>query len=90
MLLLGRAYMRSGQLDKAAEVLARHAREHGGSRKSLYWRALCLRRIGDEAAAREVFTQVATPPIEGSKLSAEEGWYRACARVALWGRGGRS
>ena len=90
MLLLGRAYMRDGQLQKAAEVFARHAREHGGSRKSLYWRGLCLRRSGDEAGAREVFTQAAAPPIEGSKLIAEEGWYRACARVALWGRGGKS
>ena len=90
MLLLGRAYMRADQLQNAAEVLARHAREHGGSRKSLYWRGLCLRRSGDEAGAREVFTEAATPPVEGSKLTAEEGWYRACARVALWGRGGKS
>ena len=88
LLLLGRAQMRAGNARQAAELLERHAREHGGSRKSQFWLGTCRREVGDEPAARTAFTAAAAPPPERPRLTAEEAWYRARARVALWGRGG--
>jgi tetratricopeptide (TPR) repeat protein len=72
----------------AAELLQRHAREHGGSRKSHYWLAQSLAAIGDEAGARAALQVAAAPPER--RLTPEEGWFRAWARVKLWRHGGRA
>lgn len=85
MLLLGRAHMLCGEHRQAAEVLQRHSREHGGNRRSHYWLGSSLRQSGDRTAARAAFAVAAAPPPERPRLTAEEAFYRARARVALWG-----
>ena len=89
LLQLGYAYMRSGDSQNAADVLTRYNNAHGGSRKSHAWLGTCLRLNQQPDAAREAFQIAAAAPADGQRLNAEESWYRATARVALWGKWGK-
>jgi tetratricopeptide (TPR) repeat protein len=86
LLLLGRACMLTGDPRAAAELLARHGQQHGGNRRSHFWLAQSLRAIGAGPAARAAFAVAAAPPPGRTRLTAEENWFRARARAALWGR----
>jgi len=84
MLLLGRCLMRTHDLRAAADVLARHAREHGGNRKSHFWLGQCLLAVGDRDGARAAFAVAAQKPPARPRLTADEAFHRARARVRLW------
>lgn len=86
LLHLGRARHELGDPDALA-ILQQHARQHGGGARSQLWLADALRAAGEPAAAREALRQAAAPPRH--RLSAEDNWFRALARVRLWGKGGR-
>jgi tetratricopeptide (TPR) repeat protein len=84
-LYLGRCLDLAGRHAEAAAILTEHAAQHGGGRRSGYWRGQALQNAGDAAGAREAFAQAAAAPTQ--RLSAEENWVRALARVRTW-RGG--
>jgi tetratricopeptide (TPR) repeat protein len=90
MLLLGRTALRLGDAASARDVLLRHQREHGGSRRSHVWLAEACLAAGDTAAARDALAVAAAPPTTGPRLTAEENWYRAKARVARRRQGARA
>lgn len=85
MLLGGRCLHLMGDHRNAASVLREHTRRHGGSRRSSYWLGEALLGIGDRAGAADAFATAAAPPTQ--KLTAEENWFRARARMRRW-RGG--
>ncbi|MBL8753974.1 MAG: tetratricopeptide repeat protein [Planctomycetes bacterium] len=85
LLLRGRALHLLGA-PEALALLAEHGRRHGGSPKSHVWLAEAYTRAGDAAAARTALGIAAAPP--RTKLSAEENWFRAIARMRTFGRGG--
>lgn len=87
LLLQGRARFLLGE-PVGLELLRRHEREHGGGARSHYWLAQALRRQGDHAAALAALRIAAQQPTRAA--TAEEQWFRALARVRLWGRGGRA
>jgi len=89
MLQLGHTMLRLGDAAGAREMLLRHQREHGGSRRSHVWLAEACLAAGDAAAARDAFAVAAAPPARGPRLTAEENWFRAKARVASRRRGVR-
>ena len=82
---LGRCLHLLGRSRDAATVLQAHGHQHGGGRKSAYWRGQALEAIGDAAGANTAFAAAAAPPT--SRLNAEENWFRALARVRAWRRG---
>lgn len=90
LLQLGRCAHQLGDDRTAAELLRRHAKEHGGNRQSHYLLAVALRGVGDEAGARDAFAFAAAPVPRDRRLPAEERWFRALARVRLWRTGRRS
>jgi predicted Zn-dependent protease len=87
MLLLGRTTLRVGDAAAAREILLRHQREHGGSRRSHVWLAEACVAAGDAATAREAYAVAAAAPTTGPRLTADENWFRAKARVASRRRG---
>lgn len=88
LLRLARVTFLCGDHRAALALLQQHERAHGGNRRSQYWLAQALDAVGDRTAARAVLTQAAAPPPPRQRLTAEENWYRAWARVALWRHGG--
>lgn len=84
----GRCLHLTGDTTRAADVLRLHAQRHGGGRRSAFWLGEALAANGDAMAAREAFRAAAAPPPARQRLTAEENWFRARARVRLWGRGG--
>ena len=87
MLLLGRTTFSLGDRAGGLAWLQRHQREHGGNRRSHSWLAEALLAHGDVAGARAALTTAAAPSKQ--RLTAEENWYRAKAKVALWRLGGQ-
>ncbi|MBL9079334.1 MAG: tetratricopeptide repeat protein [Planctomycetes bacterium] len=81
----GRAAFRLGQHADAVELLRTHERRHGGGRRSQLWLGDALAAAGDRAAARAAWSAAAAP----GRLTAEENWCRALARVRPW-FGGRA
>jgi tetratricopeptide (TPR) repeat protein len=81
LLHLGRA--QHEQRDpQALATLQEHQRRHGGGARSHLWLADALLRVGDRAGARAALRAAAAPPRQ--RLSAEDNWFRALARVRLW------
>ncbi|HEU4418989.1 MAG TPA: hypothetical protein VFT55_08620 [Planctomycetota bacterium] len=71
----------------AVRVLQQHAAQHGGNRRSQFWLAEAMQASGDRegcVAALHAAAAAKTTP-----LTAEENWFRARARVALWRHGSR-
>ncbi|MCU0862617.1 MAG: hypothetical protein MUC36_02385 [Planctomycetes bacterium] len=87
LLLQGRARFLRGE-PAGLELLQRHQRHHGGGARSHLWLAEALQRAGDRPAAIAALRTAAQQPTRAA--TAEEQWFRALARVRLWGRGGRS
>ncbi|HEB54291.1 MAG TPA: hypothetical protein ENI87_13645 [bacterium] len=77
-----------GKHDLALELFARHAARHGTSPRSDHWHGEALLAAGQTDAARRAFENAARDP--KSRLSAEENWFRALARVRARRLGGRS
>jgi len=87
LLYEGRCAFRLGDLGNAVLLLRTHERQHGGSRRSHVWLAEALQASGDRAAATAALRYAASAPGK-QRLTAEENWFRARARTALWGRRG--
>lgn len=85
LLRRGRALHQLGD-GAALPLLVNHQSQHGGGPKSHLWLAEAYQRAGDRGAAIAALRTAAAPP--STKLSAEENWCRARARVRLWGKGG--
>lgn len=83
LLLLGWCRHLRGDDQEAAELLRLHQRQHGGNRRSHYWLAQVLLATGDQQGAAAALAFAASPPTN-LKLTAEENWYRARARVQRW------
>jgi tetratricopeptide (TPR) repeat protein len=83
LLWLARCHQLGGNPHEAMALFGRHEREHGGNRRSHYWLAQSRAACADRAGAHAAFA-IAAAPRGKQRLSAEEGWYRALARVALW------
>jgi tetratricopeptide (TPR) repeat protein len=77
-----------GDHEGAVRVLRKHAEQHGGNRRSQYWLAEALQASGDREGSIAALRAAAAP--ETTPLTAEENWFRARARVALWRPGGHS
>lgn len=73
---------------RALATLEEHARRHGGGPRSWLWLAEARARAGDPSGAVAALRQAAQKPTVA--LSPEDGWFRALARVRLWGKGGRA
>lgn len=86
LLHAGRAAFRLGRHEDAAAMLRAHEQRHGGGRRSHLWLGDALAAIGDRDGARQAWQTAAAP----GRLTAEENWSRAVARVRLWRRGGGS
>lgn len=82
LLFGGRCYHLLGDERNAVAVLREHQRRHGGGRRAGYWLGEALLGAGDGAAAAVAFADVAAPPLQ--KLTPEENWFRARARVRTW------
>jgi predicted Zn-dependent protease len=85
LLLQGRARHQLGDAGALA-LLVQHQRQHGGSPRSQVWLADAYARAGDRTAALASLQLAAAPP--RVKLSVEENWFRAIARMRTFGRGG--
>lgn len=81
----GRCRFLGGDVAGALDLLREHERKHGGGRKSHLWLAEALQASGDPAGATAACQFAAAPPGK-QRLTAEENWFRARARVRLWGR----
>lgn len=86
LLHAGRCAFLLGDTASAARLLRDHERRHGGSKKSHFWLAEALKATGEATAALVAMRYAAEPSKQ--RLTAEENWFRAKARVRLWGRGG--
>ncbi|MCA8966560.1 MAG: tetratricopeptide repeat protein [Planctomycetes bacterium] len=87
LLYLGRCLDLADHHQQAVEVLRKHQARHGGGHRSHYWLGLALLAAGDAHGAADAFAVAAAPPAQ--KITAEENWFRALARVRRW-RGGAS
>lgn len=87
LLHIGRSLYELGSAE-ALPVLRAHEQRHGGGPRSQLWLADALARAGEHAAAVAALRQAAAPPAR--RLTAEENWFRALARVRLWGKGARA
>jgi tetratricopeptide (TPR) repeat protein len=81
LLLIGRAAMLAGDSAAALRAFREHQRRHGGSRRSHFWLAQAALAQGDLETARAARDYAAAPPGQRQRLTAEENWYRARARV---------
>lgn len=73
--------------DQHAAALAgfeQHEQRHGGGYKSRYWHALALDGAGQTPAATSLLQAIAARPER--RLSPEENWFRALARLRSWTR----
>ena len=85
---IGRCQDLIGTHDAAVTTLLDHRDRHGGDRRSHYWLGEALLHANREAEARDALRTAAEPT--DTRLTAEENWYRAVARVRLWRLGGRA
>lgn len=74
-----------GNHARALELFLQHERQHGSSPRSAYWRGEALLAAGHKDEARRAYANAAAEPAQ--KLTAEENWFRALARVKLWRTG---
>lgn len=81
LLTLARCAQLAGDRDAAVALFEQHAHAHGGNRKSHFWLGQARLGRGDRSGARAAFEVAAA---RNGRLSPEEGFYRARARVALW------
>jgi tetratricopeptide (TPR) repeat protein len=81
---LGEALLRTGDAAGAAAVLERLVATYPGHRRGLWFLARAQRALGQPAAEREALRRAAAPPEAGTRLSAEDRWWRARARFASW------
>lgn len=81
-LLQARAADRMGKHDRALALFAEHERGYGSSHRSNYWRGEALLAAGQRDEAGKAFAAAAANP--KNKLTAEENWFRALARVKSW------
>ncbi len=84
LLFGGRCLYLLGDAKNAAAVLREHDRRHGGGAKSQFWLGEALVAADDRAGAAAAFASAAAPPKQ--KLTPEENWFRARARVRTWRR----
>lgn len=82
LLHAGRCEDLLGAHDRAIATLAAHQQRHVGGRRSAFWYGEALQHAGRLDEARVLFQAAAAPPT--THLTAEEGWFRARARVRLW------
>ncbi|MFN7587203.1 MAG: hypothetical protein ACK501_09165 [Planctomycetota bacterium] len=87
LLLQGRSRFLLGE-PRGLELLRQHERQHGGGARSHVWLAEALLRAGEREAAVAALRIAAQKPTR--RTTAEEGLFRARARVRLWRRGGGS
>ena len=87
LLHAGRCAFLLGDVAGAVQLLQQHQRTHGGGRRSHCWLADALAANGDAEGARAALGYAAAPVTQ--RLTAEENWFRALARVRLWRRGAR-
>ena len=85
LLHLGRCLHQLGDATALATLRA-HQQRHGGGPRSHVWFADALLRAGDHTAGVTALREAAAPPKQ--RLTAEENWFRAIARVRLWGKRG--
>ncbi len=85
LLLHGRCRFLLGE-PAGLDLLRQHERQHGGGARSHVWLADALLRAGEGTAAVAALQVAAQKPPQ--RTSAEEGLFRARARVRLWGRRG--
>jgi len=78
----GRCLELLGDHEGAVSVLQQHATQHGGNRRSQFWLAEALESRGDREGNLAALHAAAAP--KTTPLTAEENWFRARARVALW------
>lgn len=69
----------TGDLDKALATFAQHEREHGSGPRSNFWHGEALAAAGKLVEAAQAFLAAAADP--KMKLTSEENWFRALARV---------
>ncbi|MBL8748561.1 MAG: hypothetical protein JNK78_05330 [Planctomycetes bacterium] len=84
LLFGGRCLYLLGDAKNAAAVLREHDRRHGGSARSQFWLAEALVAADDPVGAAAAFASAAAPPKQ--KLTPEDNWFRARARVRAWRR----
>ncbi len=84
LLYLGRA-LHELKDPTALTTLRTHQQRHGGGPRSHVWFAEACQRANAGQEALIALRQAAAPPRQ--RLSAEENWFRARARVRLWGKG---
>ena len=84
LLLQARATHLLGDVDSALELFAQHEREHGGGHRSNYWHGESLAARGRSDEATQRYAAAAEHPKQ--RLTAEENWFRALARVRMFGR----
>lgn len=85
LLYLGRCQHELGD-PAALATLRAHQQRHGGGPRSQVWLADALVRAGEHGGAVACLRAAAAPP--KVRLNAEENWFRALARVRLWGKRG--
>jgi tetratricopeptide (TPR) repeat protein len=86
LLYRGRCEDLLGAHERAVATFAAHQQQHGGGRKSRYWYGDALWHHGERDAAGTAFREAAAPA--AGRLTAEENWFRALARVRCWRLGG--
>lgn len=86
LLHAARAAFLAGDDHRALLLFAQHEREHGGAPRAHYWHGEALLLAGRRDEARAAFAAAAVQPRR--KLTAEENWFRALARVKVARLGG--
>lgn len=87
LLHLGRCQHQLGD-QTALTTLRTHQQRHGGGPRSHVWLADAWLRTGDHRAGIAALREAAAP--RKQRLTAEENWFAAVARVRLWGKRGAS
>lgn len=72
----------AGDIEAALKTFEQHEREHGASPRSKFWRGEALLAAGHQEPAAQAF--VAAAADSKIRLTAEENWFRAQARVRCW------
>ncbi|MCB9878312.1 MAG: hypothetical protein H6835_12005 [Planctomycetes bacterium] len=82
LLFAARATHLAGDVPAALRLFEQHEHQHGGSNRSHYWYGDALAEAGRRDDAGRQFAAAAAPPPQ--RLTAEENWFRALARVRCW------
>lgn len=86
LLRTARAQHLLGDLDGSLETFEKFHKTHGGSHRSHYWHGEALAAAGRTQDAAQAYRAAAADPKR--RLTAEENWFRALARVRCWRLGG--